>query len=161
MIASNSPHSGVPSPPRRRRGVVLVCVLVCLSIATTLVASSTAAILKQRRLLRSERDLRQVELLVDAGRLRGVERFRRDAAYHGETWRLAEGVMPTFGAATVRINVITRSDADTADLLVVATLEPASNQPVRRSRTYYRILKPSVPEPSSAAATEETPTSKE
>ncbi|MEN1678425.1 MAG: hypothetical protein AAGJ46_02455 [Planctomycetota bacterium] len=121
----------------RKSGVALVCVIVCLSIATTMAAASTSAILKQRRSLKKERQLRQVELLLDAGLQRASAQLLADRGYTGELWRLDTEVLQCMGAAAVQIRIDREPSSPVASVTIVASLPADSDTPVRRSSTYY------------------------
>jgi hypothetical protein len=70
-----------------RRGVVLLCTLVCLSVATVLVVMTTHQSLQTRRQGRIERQLRQTEFLLDAGVRRARAALAADYQYAGEIWQ--------------------------------------------------------------------------
>ncbi len=127
-----------PSPAAERHGVVLVCVLVCACIATTLAITATAAALHQRQRVRSERQLRQVELLLDAGMQRAVRQLSSTSSYSGETWRLESGTMPGFPSARVHIDV-TRQSAVACTVAVVATLPADAQTPVQRTHRFRYV----------------------
>ncbi len=90
---------------RDRQAAVLVCMLVCVAIATSLVAATLQSALRARRELRLQRQLRQTELLLTAGLERAVARLRADPAYQGETWELEPTTLPGNPPGSVRIEV--------------------------------------------------------
>lgn len=93
-----------------RRGTVIICVLACMLVSTTLIAHMVANSLRNRR--ECQRGLRQhqTELLLHAGLLRATERLQADANYAGETWQLPEDIC---GPALVEIETV--RDEDTLD----------------------------------------------
>jgi hypothetical protein len=130
-------------------GSVLVCVLVCMSVASALVVATTKTALQAQRQLRHQRQLRQTELLAEAGIERAVRRLSGDSSYRGETWELTTDVLPGYGAGqtrivvaavpeqsplSYRIEVVARLGADSADgiqrsqKIVIAT-GPSGTQP--------------------------------
>ena len=70
---------------RSRRGTLVVCVLVCILVACSLMVAATQRALRMRSDARHQHRLRQTELLLDAGIRRAVA-AARDAEYEGETW---------------------------------------------------------------------------
>lgn len=120
---------------RTRRGSVLICVLVCLSVATALVTASVHTALQARRQMRAYRQLRQTELLLEAGAQRAVGQLRASADYTGEMWNLAVTTIPGFESARVEIEVEGATGDTLRRIHVVARL-PAGEAPgVQRSTT--------------------------
>ena len=85
--------------------MVLVCMLVCVAIATGLVTTTLQSALRARHELRLQRQLRQTELLLTAGLERAVARLRSDASYPGETWELDPATLPGYPPGRVRIEI--------------------------------------------------------
>jgi hypothetical protein len=79
--------------------------LVCVAIATSLVAATLQSALRARHELRLQCQLRQTELLLTAGLERAVARLRTDAAYRGETWELDPATLPGLPPGRVRIKI--------------------------------------------------------
>ncbi len=71
---------------RSRRGAVLVCVVACLAVVTTIVATSIQFTLRMRSEARLQRQRLQAEYLCEAGVMRAVKRLKDDSSYQGETW---------------------------------------------------------------------------
>ncbi|QDS86863.1 hypothetical protein EC9_10380 [Rosistilla ulvae] len=117
---------------QHRRGAIAVAMLVCMLIATTLAASTLHSALHSRRETGRMRQLRQTELLLDAGILRAAEKWTRDRTYRGETWRPTNS-MPHDGDAVVKIDV--SGDAEAPQVHVVASIEPDSNFSARTQRS--------------------------
>ena len=83
MIAARRP----PQTRRHRRpAAILIVALVTLLVVSSLVLSMVKRALDDRRQLRQEHELQQVELLVDAGLRRAAIRLAADADFDGETW---------------------------------------------------------------------------
>ncbi|WP_417747578.1 hypothetical protein [Rosistilla oblonga] len=116
----------------KRRGAIAVAVLVCMMIATALAASTLHSALLGRRETHRLRQLRQTDLLLDAGALRAAERLQRDDAYRGETWRPRD-LMPGEGTAIVKIDV--SGDATPRQIDVVASIEPHDDAAARTQRS--------------------------
>lgn len=108
--------------PASRRGSLIVCVLACLLIASTIIASTTRSALQRRRNVHVEHQLRQTELLLDAGVLRAARQLRVSRDFVGETWRPA-GAISRFDGARVEIRVAKNPQNDNLrDVVVIASL---------------------------------------
>ncbi|MGI9455343.1 MAG: hypothetical protein ACR2NU_02210 [Aeoliella sp.] len=136
-----------------RHGSVLVCVIVCLSIVIALVTATTQSALRERRQIRVERQLRQADILVEAGAGRAVTKLNQSERYTGETWSLDADSLPGFEEARILI-VAPRVDGDqprliriTAELSVVTQLPAELQRPVRRSFefVFHRSAFPATP----------------
>ena len=131
------------SPPRmgwlreggdhRRRGSVLICVLVCLSIATALVTATIRTALQARHQVRTQHQLRQTELLLEAGVVRAVRKFGSEAEYTGERWDLVGDTIPGFDAVRVEIEVERSGLSGARRIHVVARLPTDLETSVKRS----------------------------
>jgi hypothetical protein len=120
----------------------LVCVLVCLLIASTIAAATTQSALRGRRDIRIQHQMRQTELLLDAGVLRAARQLRRSDAYQGESWRPVNSI-PRFDQARVEIRVSSDPQQDglrqvevTASLGGGDQLQLRSAGVTRRSHTF-------------------------
>jgi hypothetical protein len=137
-----------------RHGSVLVCVIVCLSIVMALVTATTQSALRERRQVRVERQLRQADILVEAGAGRAVAKLNQLNSYTGETWSLGAQSLPGFEEARIHIDA-PRVDGDqprlvrvAAELSVVAQLPAELQRPVRRSFefVFHRSALPATPQ---------------
>jgi len=97
--------------------------------------------LRNYREMRSERDLRQTELLLQAAHDRVVQRLKKEAGYHGETWSLpADEIAGTGdGRATIEITPATRQAAGNAK--VMAEYPLGGETSIRRSLVFQIPLK--------------------
>ena len=121
---------------KRRAGFVMVCVIACTGIVMSIALVMTQASLRQRDVVRQERQLRQAQLLVEAGHLRATEKLIQDQDYQGEAWQLTREGLPGFESALVKITV-TRQDDDTQPrILVVARLPADSDRAIQRSGNF-------------------------
>ena len=119
-----------------RRGTVLVAALVCLLIVMALLGSMLQGSLRARRQMHVQRDLRQCELLLQAGALRAAQRLATQAEYRGETWAVpAEQIV---GAGEGQVTIAATRDADDQpwQLSVVAEYPLSGECSIRRSRTF-------------------------
>jgi hypothetical protein len=110
-----------------RRASVLICVLVCMAVATALVLATTRSALRARREIQSHRQLRQVEFVLEAGIQRAARRLAADAKYSGETWILSNTAVPDLESAQIVIGVSPR------EVQVVARLPAEGPTVVQRS----------------------------
>ncbi len=118
------------SAPRSRQASILVCVLVCMAVATALVVATTRSALRARREVRTQRQLRQVEFVLEAGIQRAARQLATDAQYSGETWTLSEATVHSLGSAQVEIEVSPR------EVRVVARMPATGPTVVQRSYTF-------------------------
>src|SRR2546423_6395914 len=86
-----------------RQGAVLVAALVCLLVVMAMLGAMLKGTLLAQRQLHRERDLRQTELLLQAGSDRAAYRLASDANYRGETWNLPANVIADNGEARITI----------------------------------------------------------
>ncbi|TWT97983.1 hypothetical protein Pla108_21380 [Botrimarina colliarenosi] len=123
-----------------RRGAVLIAAIVCLVVAMSILSTMVAGSLTQRQQLASEKNARQVALLVVAGRDRAIARLVDDSEYDGESWR------PTIAKleATVEVRVARRTDG-AATVAVTATFPADGPRVVRRSQIF--TIPASKPDP--------------
>jgi hypothetical protein len=122
---------------RARRGAILLAALVCLTIVVSIVGSMLLAALASGRQVRTERDLRQCELLLQAGVDRALYRGARQSGYSGETW--APAADEIIGTGEGRVTIEAARDGSPAQRQFVITAEyPAGSEfSIRRSRTIH------------------------
>jgi hypothetical protein len=120
---------------RRRRGAVLMAALVCLLIVMAMLNAMLQGALNARRQLHRERDLRQTELLLQAGIERAAFQFAANPAYRGETWELAAEEIAARGAGHVQIEVMPTTNGEPRPFRVVAEYPIGSETSIRRSHT--------------------------
>jgi len=143
----------------RRRGVVLICVLACLAVSTVLIALSIQSALRSRREVRLHLQLRQTELLCEAGVLRATKKLRDDAAYPGEQWN-PQLASETYHSPNVLIEVVpnqansnisdygNNDSAAAVTVTVTAKLDSHLDHdgPMQRSHLFnWQSLEPSKP----------------
>ena len=127
----------------RRGAAMIVLVLTCLLVVSALVGSMTHATLGARRVVRMEHQMRQTELLLDAGVLRATGQLKVDSEYSGESWQPATS-LERFQGPHVAIRVTTAADEPRARLIeVTASLgagadpnDPSDVAVTRRSHTF-------------------------
>lgn len=121
---------------RQRRGSVLVAALVCLLVVMTMLGSMLQGALRARRQLHAERDLRQTELLLQAGVDRAAFRFAGETDYRGETWDLLAESIVGGGEGRVTIEASRNSEEEPWQVRVVSEYPLGGESSIRRSRTF-------------------------
>ena len=123
------------SSRRRARGAVLVAALVCLLIVTAMLSTMLQGALRARRQLHRERDLRQAELLLQAGVERAAFRLSGEMNYRGEEWKLpAEAIV---GSGAGRVTIETTRDAGESWQVKVAAEYPVGGETsIQRTRAF-------------------------
>jgi hypothetical protein len=143
MMPANAVHQRVVMPfhtrrknSARRRGAMLVVALACMAIVMALVGVMLQGALRARRQLHVERDLRQTELLLDAGLDRAAFQLSQSSSYEGETWTIPADQLLGSGEGEVVIAVTRRGDADVWRVRVAAEYPVGTPSSVRRTRTF-------------------------
>jgi hypothetical protein len=115
---------------------VLIAALVCLSIVVAVVGSMLQGTLRARRQLHAQRDLRQTELLLQAGVDRALFRLLNNADYRGETWKLpAKAIVGSLGGQ-VTIEATRDSLEQPWRVRVVAEYGQGHHSSIRRSHPF-------------------------
>ena len=123
---------------KSRRGAVLIVAIVCLSIATAIATAGVRHALMARRQARLDHQLRQTELLLDAGLRRAIKALSADRDYQGERWALdpaLSGFAGAFEGATVEIKA-SAQDGGQRVFEVTAAIGPASNPAYQTKRSH-------------------------
>ncbi len=118
-----------------RTGAVLVAALVCLLVTMTMIAMMLRRTLRDQRQLHAERDLRQTELLLDAGLARAAHRLAADPNYRHEIWNLPPDAVTSSGEGRVTISLSPVGGRPVLTATVVAEYPVGRETSVRRSRT--------------------------
>lgn len=136
MITKTPSHIPLGSKDNRRerRGAVLVAALVCLLIVMALLGAMLQGALRARRQLHAERDLRQAELLLQAGMDRAADRLANDADYRGETWDLPAASIVGGGKGQATIEASRSSDDEPWRVRVISEYPLGDELSIRRSR---------------------------
>ena len=127
----------------RRGAAMLVVVLTCLLVVSALVRAMSLSTVRERRILKKELQLRQTELLLDAGVLRAARQLEIDPEYQGESWQ-PDSALQRFAKPRVEILVTTvAGDRLARSIRVVAQLSAAGEPQAgsdftitRRSHTF-------------------------
>lgn len=120
-----------------RPAIVLICALVCLSVATALVVMTTRQSLDARRHGRVQWQLRQSEYLLAAGIRRAVAGLVGSGIdYSGETWQPA-AALPRFETILVEIRVSPLADEPSSrQVTVLARLGQGESAAFRTQRSH-------------------------
>ena len=119
-----------------RSGAILICVLACMVIATSLSALSLQACLRFRQEARLPFLRQQSEWLLQAGVERARKKLRKDPKYIGERWDIPESVL------TVAQGIVTISRQDTDGLQLTSPVAEQGFQQETRFRVIAQLLVP-------------------
>ena len=128
-----------PQRGAARRGTVLIAVLVCMGIATTIVLGAVQTSLRQRRQVRQELQMVQTRWLMDAGIGRAIARLQAQATYDGETL-LVSPALEKYSNATVRITVIRKDQPNDQVRLRITAQLGGSNELVPAMRRSKEVV---------------------
>jgi hypothetical protein len=121
-----------------RRGVAIVVGLVCLAMASVLMAVILRIVVIQRGAARDEVRRVQAALLVDSALERAGRRLAADPDYSGETWKITPDVLGGRHGAVVRIEVDASGEDSRQRLVRVVADYP--DDPVDRVRKSKQLL---------------------
>lgn len=117
----------------KRSGAVIIAALVCLLVVMAILGAMLRGTLRNFRQMRSERDLRQTELLLQAGSERAVNRLANDANYRGETWSLPSDEVAGSGDGRVTIEITPATGKAAGNAKVLAEYPLGGETSIRRS----------------------------
>lgn len=100
------PPNSVSRRPRsgRRRGAILVAVVVCMAVAGAIAMSLVRTAASRRRAAETQLRRVQSQWLAESGLERAAARLAADARYAGEVWTTSPGELDG-GTGVVRIKV--------------------------------------------------------
>ena len=143
---------------KSRGGALLICVLVCLLVASAMVTATTRSALQARRNVRLQRQMRQTELLLDAGVLRAARQLQLSGEYEGETWR-PKDALDRFDNPLVEIRISAGEKKDNSSRVEVIAILGIPDDPqqinatlTRRTHTFSIELSDISPTPKSSTA---------
>ena len=128
-----------------RKGVILICVIACLAVSTVLVALVVQSSLRGRREARLQLQLRQTELLCEAGVMRAAKQLENSESYLGEQWR-PELNLENYHDAVVDIvvseneQVTEASKQPSKNVIVIAKLDSYLDQDGPMQRTHRFVI---------------------
>jgi type II secretory pathway component PulK len=132
-------------PTPHRTGAVLVAALVCLLVIMAIIGTMLRRTLLDYRRLHTERDLRQTELLLEAGIARAATRLTADPNYRNETWNLPTDAVTNSGEARVTIALSPIAGRQSLNASVTAEYPVRRETSIRRSRTVQLPAQPPRP----------------
>ncbi len=127
----------------RRRGAVLITVLVSLVLLTIIGGALIQSIVAERKLLDAQTKAAQSRWLAEAGLQRAAARLLAEPQYAGESWSLAAEELAAGEAAVVMIEVAAAPDRPGWRRIAVQAEYP--RDPQRRVRTSKQIEFKAVP----------------
>ena len=139
-LAMTMMKPSIVSRRHRKRGIVLVAVLVIFTISLVLFGIWTRAALAQHRRLQMDQMRLQTVRLAEAGLRRAVLRRQADPQYEGETWQVPADALGGSQLAQVIIKVNQTANAGATVYEAVAQL-PAGAE--RRMQLTKRVEVPS------------------
>lgn len=122
----------LPRTLSRKRGAVLIAVLVALGLLIVMISVTLQGALRSRREVRNQLILTQTNWLCDAGLQRAIRAVRKNAAYDGELWSPQLSEQNIFGAS-VHISVETRSQSKHIRVVAEIAIRNSEHQRMRRS----------------------------
>jgi Tfp pilus assembly protein PilX len=114
--------------PAKRRGAVLVVVLVCLALATALLLLVVKQAVAEHKVMQRNQWGLQALWLAEAGVERAAARLAADPKYVGETWTIAAEQLADDDGAAVRIHVETIAGWPERRSVVVEADYPAGSE---------------------------------
>ena len=125
-----------------RQRTVLIAVLVCMGIASTIVLGAVQISLRQRQQTRQELQMEQTKWLLDAGIGTAISRLQAQPAYNGETISVTPA-LEKYPDASIEITVIRSGQPDDqVSLKVTARLSGAEKQSPTTQRSKEILVEP-------------------
>jgi hypothetical protein len=121
-----------------RRGVVLVVIIVCLTVAAAIFVSVVRQVAAERQALEGSQRLLQAQWLAEAGIERAAARLAADPKYAGETWTIPAAELAATEGAVVRILIA--AVADRPEQRSVRVEADSSDNPEHRCRHVKQII---------------------
>lgn len=136
-------HCSAYCADSRRTGVILVGVLACLVVVTSLCGSLLHTVLRDRHQVRVQQQLMQTELLCEAGVMRAATQLKNSPQYAGETWTpdLESAGWP-YAQVDIEVDIVDESRELT--VRIVARLGRSSDEfdTLQRSHTFALTTSP-------------------
>ena len=123
---------------RNRRGVAIIVGLICLAVASALMAVVTRIAIIQREAARDESRRVQAAWLVESALDRARARLATDRDYFGETWKITPDALGSRHGAAVVIEIVA-SDEDRRQRIVRVRAD-YPDDPVDRVRKSKQLL---------------------
>lgn len=128
----------------RQRGIVLIAVLVCIGVATTILFGAVEKSLRCRRQMRNETQLEQVRWLVDAGIRKAISNLEQRPDYEGERLVVTPQIYQHLVAKVeIKIEPANSSTSDQVRVVVTAALHRPDEELPKVKRTKELVFSPS------------------
>ena len=121
----------------RRRGAVIVPVLVCFVLIMLICAALVQLVFVERGVTRQDERRLQAEWLAEAGLERAAAKLSRNRGYAGETWDIPASALGGRDAGRVTIAVESSKDKPAQRSVTVQADYPLA--PERRARQRRRL----------------------
>jgi type II secretory pathway component PulK len=120
------------------RGLVTICVLTCLLVATSLAMLVMQAAIRERREISLRHQMLQTEFLLDAGVQLARSRIMASTDYQGETW-IPNAASTGFPNATVVIQL--NDDHQTFEVIASLGVAPDNDAHIaaHQTRRSYKL----------------------
>jgi len=102
-----------------RRATLLVAVLVCLLVSTSLAVLGIQRSLRHRRETQTLLLSRQAEWLLEAGMMRAIQQLRDSDNYQGETWKPQGPLTQRF---EVSVTIRVQADPNNQSQSIITTI---------------------------------------
>lgn len=128
---------------KTRKGTVLVAVLVCMGLATSVLLGAVHTSLQMRRAMRQELQMEQTKWLMDMGIRKAIYSLSKKADYDGENLVIT----PALGKYTdSAVEITVDRDNSTADRIVLTITArvkgPGQNQTSTTQRSTQIVVNP-------------------
>lgn len=123
---------------KTRRGLVLLVILVCLTVASVVCVVLVEQVAVARRALNAHHWGLQAQWLAEAGVERAAARLAANADYAGETWNIPAGELAGGQGGVVRIQTETLADQPDRRLIRVEADYP--DDPQHRCRKGKQVV---------------------
>jgi type II secretory pathway component PulK len=110
--------------PDKRRGMVLILVLACITVAAVLLAIGVKLAVTNHRITQTFGWSVQAQWLAESGLQLAAAKLSGDSAYAGETWKIPAENLDGFNAAIVNIEVKSIDDQSKSRLVIVQAVFP-------------------------------------
>jgi type II secretory pathway component PulK len=121
---------------KNRDGSVLICVLVCLGIASIVSLGTLKTSLTHRRELQRHWQMEQTQWMLEAGWRRALKARLADDQYTGEVWELVD-VLESDLNATVEIAIKPEvASPGDLELMITVTLQTNERIPITTRRSH-------------------------
>lgn len=124
-------------PAANRDGLMVIVALVCLLVISSIIGSMIKNAIFTRRELLTERDLRQTELLLQAGAHRAAARLAATPDFKGDAWELPAASIANYGSGRVTTEITRTPSTQSWDIRVIAEYPLDRNFPIRRTQIFH------------------------